>query len=98
MSIEGRNQFRNAQDGQPKLEAVEQWTFEPATLEGIPVAVRYILTVNFKLQWLDRALATDWRLRCDGDVGRIAGGVVHDGEVRPNPAVTGCDDNRDQTI
>ena len=32
------------------IEAVEQWTFEPATLEGIPVAVRYILTVKFRLQ------------------------------------------------
>ncbi|MEN8165097.1 MAG: TonB family protein, partial [Acidobacteriota bacterium] len=32
------------------VEAVDQWTFEPATLEGIPVAVRYILTVKFKLQ------------------------------------------------
>jgi len=32
------------------VEAVEQWTFKPATLEGVPVAVRYILTVNFRLQ------------------------------------------------
>ena len=32
------------------VEAVEQWTFEPATLEGVPVAVRYILTVKFRLQ------------------------------------------------
>lgn len=32
------------------IEAVEQWTFEPATLEGVPVAVRYILTVKFRLQ------------------------------------------------
>ncbi len=32
------------------IEAVEQWTFEPATLENVPVAVRYILTVKFNLQ------------------------------------------------
>ena len=32
------------------IEAVEQWTFEPATLEEVPVAVRYILTVKFRLQ------------------------------------------------
>jgi TonB family protein len=31
-------------------EAVRQWTFEPATLEGEPVAVFYNLTINFKLQ------------------------------------------------
>ena len=32
------------------IEAVEQWTFEPATLEGVPVAVRYIVTVKFNLR------------------------------------------------
>ena len=32
------------------IEAVEQWTFVPATLEGVPVAVRYVLTVNFALK------------------------------------------------
>ncbi len=32
------------------IEAVEQWTFVPATLEGVPVAVRYLLTVKFNLQ------------------------------------------------
>jgi len=32
------------------VEAVEQWTFKPATLEGVPVAVRYILTVRFHLK------------------------------------------------
>lgn len=32
------------------LEAVEKWIFEPATLEGAPVAVRYILTVKFALK------------------------------------------------
>ena len=31
------------------IEAVEDWTFEPATLEGEPVAVYYHLTVNFRL-------------------------------------------------
>jgi len=32
------------------VEAVEQWTFEPATLDGIPVAIRYTLTVRFNLK------------------------------------------------
>ena len=32
------------------IEAVEQWTFEPATLEGVPVTVRYIVTVKFNLR------------------------------------------------
>lgn len=32
------------------VEAVEQWIFEPATLEGVPVAVRYVVTVNFQLK------------------------------------------------
>ncbi len=31
-------------------EAFEQWTFEPATLAGEPVAVSYIVTVDFKLK------------------------------------------------
>ncbi|TFG37855.1 MAG: TonB family protein, partial [Candidatus Aminicenantes bacterium] len=31
-------------------EAFEQWTFEPATMDGKPVAVRYIVTVEFKLK------------------------------------------------
>lgn len=31
------------------LDAVRNWTFEPATLEGEPVAVYYMLTVNFTL-------------------------------------------------
>jgi TonB family protein len=30
------------------LDAVRQWRFHPATLEGKPVAVYYVLTVNFK--------------------------------------------------
>ncbi len=29
------------------LEAVRQWVFRPATLEGKPVSVHYVLTVNF---------------------------------------------------
>ncbi len=31
-------------------EAFEQWAFEPATMDGKPVAVRYIVTVDFKLK------------------------------------------------
>lgn len=31
------------------LEAVRQWTFEPATLDGEPVRVNYHITINFKL-------------------------------------------------
>jgi TonB family protein len=31
-------------------EAFEQWTFEPATMDGKPVAVRYIVTVLFRLK------------------------------------------------
>jgi TonB family protein len=33
------------------LEAVGQWRFEPARLEGKPVKVYYILTVNFQLRY-----------------------------------------------
>jgi protein TonB len=32
------------------VEAVERWTFEPCTLDGRPVSVRYILTVHFNLR------------------------------------------------
>lgn len=32
------------------IEALRQWTFEPATLDGKPVAVFYNLTFNFRLQ------------------------------------------------
>lgn len=32
------------------VEAMERWKFEPATLNGEPVAVYYNLTVNFRLQ------------------------------------------------
>lgn len=32
------------------LDAVRQWRFEPATLEGKPVAVYYVLTVNFEVK------------------------------------------------
>ena len=31
------------------LDAVRQWTFQPATLHGEPVEVIFNLTVNFKL-------------------------------------------------
>jgi len=32
------------------MEALQQWTFEPATLDGEPVAVFYNLTFNFRLE------------------------------------------------
>ena len=32
------------------IEALKQWTFEPATLDGEPVAVFYNLTFNFRLE------------------------------------------------
>lgn len=35
---------------QQALEAVREWKFEPATLDGEPVAVYYNLTINFTLQ------------------------------------------------
>jgi periplasmic protein TonB len=35
---------------QAAVDAVSQWRFEPATLNGKPVAVYYTLTVNFRLQ------------------------------------------------
>jgi protein TonB len=31
------------------VDAVQRWVFKPATLEGEPVAVQYVLTVRFKL-------------------------------------------------
>jgi protein TonB len=31
-------------------EAVKKWRFKPATLNGRPVAVYFVLTVNFQLQ------------------------------------------------
>jgi TonB family protein len=31
-------------------EAIRQWTFKPATANGVPVPVCYLLTVNFQLQ------------------------------------------------
>jgi protein TonB len=31
-------------------DAVEKWKFKPATLEGRPVKVYYVLTVNFQVQ------------------------------------------------
>jgi TonB family protein len=44
----------SAQGGGPgmkyaALEAVDQWRFEPARLEGKPVAVYYVLTINFEV-------------------------------------------------
>jgi periplasmic protein TonB len=32
------------------VEAVEKWRFKPAMLEGRPVKVYYVLTVNFQVQ------------------------------------------------
>ncbi|MDH3746320.1 MAG: energy transducer TonB, partial [Acidobacteriota bacterium] len=32
------------------IEALKQWTFEPATLDGKPVSVYYNLTFNFRLE------------------------------------------------
>ena len=34
---------------QAAVDAVKQWTFKPATLNGQPVAVRFNLTINFRL-------------------------------------------------
>ena len=44
--------MRSVDDGltEAAKDAVNQWTFEPGTLEGEAVAVKYILTVNFKLE------------------------------------------------
>jgi TonB family protein len=33
------------------MEAVRQWVFSPATLEGKPVKVYYVLTINFNVQY-----------------------------------------------
>jgi protein TonB len=35
---------------QAAVDAIKKWTFEPATLNGKPVAVYYNLTVNFRIQ------------------------------------------------
>jgi TonB family protein len=32
------------------VDAVQKWKFKPATLEGRPVKVYYVLTVNFQVQ------------------------------------------------
>ena len=34
---------------QAAMDAIAQWRFEPATLDGEPVAVYYFLTINFRL-------------------------------------------------
>ena len=34
---------------QPTIDALNQWRFKPARLEGEPVAVSYVLTVQFRL-------------------------------------------------
>jgi protein TonB len=40
----------NAGLDQKAIEAVRQWSFEPATKDGQPVAVRATIEVNFKLK------------------------------------------------
>ena len=35
---------------QSALDALKQWTFHPATLDGRPVEVFYVLTINFALR------------------------------------------------
>jgi protein TonB len=35
---------------QAALEAIRRWRFEPATLDGKPLATGYNLTMNFTLQ------------------------------------------------
>ena len=32
------------------IDALEQWRFEPARMDGKAVAVRYIVTIRFNLQ------------------------------------------------
>lgn len=55
LSAEGRvtdvKVLRSADDrlADAAVDAVRQWTFEPATLDGEPVAVWYVLTVRFNL-------------------------------------------------
>ena len=34
---------------QSAMDAVKQWTFKPATLNGRPVSVYFVLTINFRL-------------------------------------------------
>ncbi|MCG6964797.1 MAG: energy transducer TonB [Acidobacteria bacterium] len=31
------------------LDALKEWRFKPATLDGRPVEIRYVLTVRFRL-------------------------------------------------
>jgi Ca-activated chloride channel family protein len=40
------------------VEAIRQWRFEPATLDGKPVATRYVQTVHFNLQADDQPSET----------------------------------------
>lgn len=57
--IEDVKVLRGAPDGltEAAVDAVRQWRFEPALLDGQPVAVYYNLTINFRLQ--KEALPTD---------------------------------------
>jgi TonB family protein len=45
---------RNQDLDQSALDAVKTWTFKPATLKGKPVAVYYMLTINFALDDKDK--------------------------------------------
>lgn len=40
------------------LESIRQWRFQPATLQGQPIAVYYVLTVRFKIQ--ENLLGRNW--------------------------------------
>jgi TonB family protein len=44
--------IRSPSDGLSKatIDAVAEWRFEPATLDGVPAAVRYVLTVKYRLE------------------------------------------------
>ncbi len=48
-SVKVETSSGNANLDQAAVDAIRQWTFEPATLNGKPVAVFYRLTTNFEL-------------------------------------------------
>ena len=41
--LQGTNWYQNS----GALDAIRQWVFLPATLEGKPVSVNYVLTITF---------------------------------------------------
>lgn len=55
------------------VDAVSQWKFEPATLDGKPVEVTYNLTVNFRL---DKAVAPEPKAQRDSEPFYVMGDVV----------------------